>query len=913
MKRHRFAISALLLWSVAIAAHGADLKLTLQSRVEGKGESKATTKPAAWDCAKTAIIVCDMWDLHHCKNAVGREQEMAPRMNDVLEKARGQGVLIIHAPSSCMAPYENHPGRVRAKAAPKAANLPADIANWCKKIPAEDKVQYPLDQTDGGEDDNAEEHKLWAEQLAAKGLNPRRPWTRQIDVLKIHDTDAISDSGVEIWNLLEQRGITNVILMGVHLNMCVSGRPFGLRQMAQNGKQVALMRDMTDTMYNPARWPYVTHHRGTALFVEYVEKVICPTITSDQILGGNPFAFKGAETSSPSPEITALLAHPIIDPNLPLTEVQDFTEARVPLMPKVKSLTEWQTFADKTRADVLDKIVFRGDAGRQWRDAKTQVEWLDAIPGGPGYQIKKLRYEALPGLWIPALLYEPDHHEGRIPVYLAVNGHDAVGKAAPYKQIRCINLAKRGIACLNVEWLGMGQLRTDGFTHYRMNQIDLCGASGLAPFYLAMSRGLDILLALPYADSKRVGVSGLSGGGWQTIIISSLDTRVTLCNPVAGYSSFRTRARFPTDLGDSEQTPNDLATVADYAHLTAMLAGRAALLTFNVKDNCCFASDHALAPLQEAAEPMFALYGQAARLRTHVNYDPGTHNYEVDNRQAFYSIVGAEFFPNNKQYNAKEIPAESEVKTAEQLNVPMPAENRDFHALASELSRTLPHEFKLGADAARAKLADLVKFKAGAVTAREMGTETRGDVKATFWKLRIDDTWTVPAVELVRGEPKGTVLLVSDNGRKSATSQVEALLAAGQRVLAIDPFYFGESKIAQRDYLYALLVAAVGDRPLGIQATQVAGAARWAQEQFKGGPVAVQAIGPRSSTFAMVATALETRAISKARLGQAIGSFREVIDGNWTVMDKPEFFCFGLFEAFDIPQIKQLAGAARVQ
>ncbi len=48
---------------------------------------------------------------------------------------------------------------------------------------------------------------------------------------------------------------------------------------------------------------------------------------------------------------------------------------------------------------------------------------------------------------------------------------------------------------LNVEWLGMGQLRQEGFTHYRMNQLDLCGTSGLAPFYLAMQKGLDILLS----------------------------------------------------------------------------------------------------------------------------------------------------------------------------------------------------------------------------------------------------------------------------------------------------------------------------------------------------------------------------------------------------------------------------------
>src|SRR5262249_13945845 len=161
---------------------------------------------------------------------------------------------------------------------------------------------------------------------------------------------------------------------------------------------------------------------------------------------------------------------------------------------------------------------------------------------------------------------------GKAPVSLAVNGHEAKGKAVDYKQIRCINMVKRGMIVLNVEWLGMGQLRGPGYAHGCMNQLDLCGSSGVAPFYLSMSRGLDILLAHSNADPKRVAVSGLSGGGWQTIFISSLDTRVTLTNPVAGYSGFRTRIQHFKDLGDSEQTPCDLGAVTDYAELTAMMA-----------------------------------------------------------------------------------------------------------------------------------------------------------------------------------------------------------------------------------------------------------------------------------------------------------------------------------------------------
>jgi hypothetical protein len=125
------------------------------------------------------------------------------------------------------------------------------------------------------------------------GRNPKAPWKSQHAGLTIRDEDAISDSGIEIWNLLEERGINNVILVGVHTNMCVLGRPFGLRQMAKNGKNVVLVRDLTDTMYNPKMPPMVSHFEGTRLIVEHIEKYVCPTITSDQLLGGKEFRFKG--------------------------------------------------------------------------------------------------------------------------------------------------------------------------------------------------------------------------------------------------------------------------------------------------------------------------------------------------------------------------------------------------------------------------------------------------------------------------------------------------------------------------------------------------------------------------------------------------------------------------------------------
>ena len=65
-------------------------KVNLQTRVKAGDGFKVVTRSETWEPKETAIIVCDMWDLHHCKNAVLRITEMAPRMNAVLEE-RGLG------------------------------------------------------------------------------------------------------------------------------------------------------------------------------------------------------------------------------------------------------------------------------------------------------------------------------------------------------------------------------------------------------------------------------------------------------------------------------------------------------------------------------------------------------------------------------------------------------------------------------------------------------------------------------------------------------------------------------------------------------------------------------------------------------------------------------------------------------
>ncbi len=293
-------LSAIILLVIALPAgirqlHGDDLKLELRSqhRSDSSEVWARTTEQQTWAAAETAVIVCDVWDKHHCLNAVRRLEEFAPRMNDVLKDARRRGATVIHSPSDCMPAYEMHPARQRATNVPHDKSAPKDIEYWCSQIPTEEEAEYPIDQSDGGEDDNPAEHAKWAAELTALGRNPGMPWKMQSPLIEIDgEQDYISDKGDEVWNILQSRGIKNVILVGVHTNMCVLGRPFGLRQMVRSGKNVVLMRDVTDCMYNPKCWPFVDHFTGNDLIISHVERFVCPTMTSDQILGGTPFHSK---------------------------------------------------------------------------------------------------------------------------------------------------------------------------------------------------------------------------------------------------------------------------------------------------------------------------------------------------------------------------------------------------------------------------------------------------------------------------------------------------------------------------------------------------------------------------------------------------------------------------------------------
>jgi nicotinamidase-related amidase len=230
-----------------------------------------------------------MWDHHWCKSAERRVGELVGPMNEMLQQARARGAYIIHAPSSVTDFYKDTPQRKRAQQV-KFSPTPIPLATsprwgtaWCWTDGEREGV-LPIDDSDMGCD-------------CAEKCPIEPPWTRQHPGIQLFPEDALTDNGQETWNLLQERGIQHVVLCGVHLNMCVLGRPFGIRQMVKLGQDVVLLRDLTDTMYNPERPPGVSHFAGTELMVRHVETYWCPSCESSDLTGKPAFRFREAPST----------------------------------------------------------------------------------------------------------------------------------------------------------------------------------------------------------------------------------------------------------------------------------------------------------------------------------------------------------------------------------------------------------------------------------------------------------------------------------------------------------------------------------------------------------------------------------------------------------------------------------------
>ncbi len=613
-------------------------------------------------------------------------------------------------------------------------------------------------------------------------------------------------------------------------------------------------------------------------------------------------------------QIGAILNDEILPREVAIHQVKEYLLGRIAKPPAATSSEAWTAEAARIRAHLLKDVVFHGWP-REWVEAPAKFEEAGVL-SGQGYRIRKFRYEIVPGFQSVALLYEPEKLDGKMPAILNINGHvGAPGKAVEYKQKRCINFARHGVVALNLEWFACGELLRKENQHSFGGHLDLVGAHELGLFYLAMRKGLDYLYDHPNVDRKRLGMTGLSGGGWQTIVLSALDERVRAAAPIAGFSSMASRVevRQYGDVGDVEQSATDLLDGYDYTHLAAMMAPRPLLLAYNAEDDCCFRAPVVKPLIYDGIVPFFALYKAADSFAWHENRDPGTHNYQLDNRLAAYRFFSSAFALTPI---SDETGVEAEVKSFEDLTTGLPADNLTILGFARKLARNIERspiarDDTNWASRERKRLAEVVRYRpvrAGRIwtigITKNKGVESKSLVFQMDNGLSATGTW-LKAISATESGP-GTIILDDAGVKHSATSAADRV-NRGEQVLAADLVFTGDGWRKDDAWELEEVVHATGDRAIGLEAAQLLELGRWMRARTGKPSVRLETDGIRTQTIGLIAAALEPGLFSVV-VHNGMPSLAYLVEKPVEYGEAPDLFCLDLFKYFDLDRVSAIGG-----
>jgi dienelactone hydrolase len=617
-------------------------------------------------------------------------------------------------------------------------------------------------------------------------------------------------------------------------------------------------------------------------------------------------------TQSRPNDLAATLARPLQTPDVVAFQLRQYLYQRLPKLPAPSTGEQWKAESERLRKHALDEVLFHGWP-REWVDAPPKFEDLGVIETGHGYRMRKLRYEIVPGFQSTAILYEPEHLSGKVPAVLNVNGHEyEVGKAAEYKQKRAINQALHGMLALSPEWIACGELSSPESRHQFGAHVDLAGANVGGLFYLAMRRGLDYLDRHPNVDRNRLAVTGLSGGGWQTIVLSALDPRVFVSIPVAGYSALLSKLEHQDDRGDPEQVPSDFLDGLDYSTLTAMRAPRPTLLIHNAEDDCCFRAPLVKPYTYDQIKPFFRLFGKEDVFAWHENTDPSTHNYQLDNRLQSYRFLSKHFgLPPIE----REIPVDAQIKSVEELTVGLPKDNLTLLGIARRLAAGV-HRDAMPPEQARTRLRSVVRYQPVAIEHAWAlaNTKNRG-VETLSWQILFDNHLSATAVwaEAIGAEGRTITIVLHDGGKKAAAAGISARLNRGEQVAALDLVFHGDAAPPALELeSYPLMFSTIGQRAIGVEAAQLIAAARWLRDRTPGATLRLESTGIRNQVAALIASALEPGLFSEVVINDGMRSLKYLLDAPVRSPDAPDLFCLDLFKEFDLDGLALLAGSTKV-
>lgn len=284
-----------------------------------------------------------------------------------------------------------------------------------------------------------------------------------------------------------------------------------------------------------------------------------------------------------------------------------------------KNVTEWETRKRELKSCLLDAL---------------QLSNLPVAPGSrpiitpkrkfDGYTVENIAIEILPGLWINGSLYKPVKYKGRIPVILNPDGHWEKQRYRPDCQYRCAALAKMGAMAFSYDLFAWGE----SLLQFRLP--DHRRSLSMTIQVLGSIRILDYLLSRKDADTSRVGMTGGSGAGSHTVLMSAIDDRIKVAAPVVSLSSYF-YGGCPCESG---MPVHSCGGRTDNVELAAMTAPRPQLVVSDGKDWTDRMPEHDFPYLQK----IYGWYGQQDKVEN-VHLKEEGHDFGINKRIAVYNFM----------------------------------------------------------------------------------------------------------------------------------------------------------------------------------------------------------------------------------------------------------------------------------
>ena len=463
------------------------------------------------------------------------------------------------------------------------------------------------------------------------------------------------------------------------------------------------------------------------------------------------------------------------------------------------TMDDLKKFQRKLRAKLWEKMGAKYDP-----NLPLDVTEFGTLDCGD-YTITKLIYQSRPGLYVTAFLYRPKSDAKIFPGAIHVHGHHADGNLAELVQKTVIALVKRGYVCLSIDAFGVFERATNylvkeyhgGFLGSSLFNI---GESLMGAQLVDNMRGMDLMCSLPYVDKKRIGVTGASGGGNQTMWLAAMDTRVAAAMPVVSVGSFESYVTGVNCV--CEQLPDGL-TFTEETGVLALIAPRPLRIGNAYYDvNPTFGVEEMLKTYRQV-EKVYRDLGYADNIAYTVS--PHVHGFRPAMREAMLGWfdwhlrgIGHGGTQDAPEYETLDYDT---LKTFPDNKRSPKVRTTSEHCIlvGTELRKKMLATESFNAAAKRRELAKILRLRT--LPNGKLYTYSTVDGFERY-AIEIDDRLIPFAVK--RGTVKGKFrLLLHPEGKANLTNaEIAAAAADGATVVACD--LFGEGETAQPNIILGL-------------------------------------------------------------------------------------------------------------